>query len=318
MKTATKSVEQIKEWSWKEISFIVVAVATLFPVVEPPVALFIGLVFSFTLGNPFKKATKHLTHWLLQASVVGLGFGMNIHEAMAVGKTGFMLTASSITLTLSLGLLIGYLLRTNKKTSLLISSGTAICGGSAIAAMTPVIDADEDETSIALSTVFVLNAVALFVFPVVGHLLNMSQEQFGTWAAIAIHDTSSVVGAAQKYGDKALHIATTIKLERALWIIPLSLVAALFYKKGGKKVAIPYFIFLYVVAMLINSYFPAISTISSSVVFLSKRGLTLTLFLIGAGLSRSTLKNIGLRPFLQGIILWILISCVSLLVIMNL
>ncbi|MBP1618399.1 MAG: putative sulfate exporter family transporter [Bacteroidetes bacterium] len=318
MKTAARTSEQSKTWSWKEISFIAVAVATLLPVVEPPVALFVGLVFSFTLGNPFKKVTKNLTHWLLQASVVGLGFGMNIHEAMAVGKTGFVLTASSITLTLSLGLLIGYLLRTNKKTSLLISSGTAICGGSAIAAMTPVVNADEDETSIALSTVFVLNAVALFVFPVVGHLLNMSQEQFGTWAAIAIHDTSSVVGAAQKYGDQALHIATTIKLERALWIIPLSLVAALFYKKGGKKVAIPYFIFLYVVAMLVNTYFPAISTISSSVVFLSKRGLTLTLFLIGAGLSQSTLKNIGLRPFLQGIILWILISCVSLLVVINL
>lgn len=318
MKTATRSVEQMREWGWKELSFVVVAAASLLPVVGPPVALFAGLVFSFTLGNPFKKVTKHLTHWLLQASVVGLGFGMNIHEAMAVGKTGFLLTASSITLTLGFGLQIGYLLRTNKKTSLLISSGTAICGGSAIAAMTPVVDADEDETSIALSTVFVLNAVALFVFPVVGHLLNMSQEQFGTWAAIAIHDTSSVVGAAQKYGDQALHIATTIKLERALWIIPLSLVTALFYKKGGKKIAIPYFIFLYVVAMMVNTYFPAISAISSSVVFLSKRGLTLTLFLIGAGLSQGTLKNIGLKPFLQGIILWVLISCVSLLVIMNL
>jgi uncharacterized integral membrane protein (TIGR00698 family) len=318
MKTATRSVEQIREWGWKEIAFVVVAAAALLPVVEPPVALFAGLVFSFTLGNPFRKVTKHLTHWLLQASVVGLGFGMNIHEAMAVGKTGFVLTASSITLTLGLGLLLGYLLRTNKKTSLLISSGTAICGGSAIAAMTPVVDADEDETSIALSTVFVLNAVALFVFPVVGHLLNMSQEQFGTWAAIAIHDTSSVVGAAQKYGDQALHIATTIKLERALWIIPLSLLAAIFYKKGGKKIAIPYFIFLYVVAMLVNTYFPTISVISSSVVFLSKRGLTLTLFLIGAGLSQSTLKNIGLKPFLQGIILWIVISCVSLAVIVNL
>jgi uncharacterized integral membrane protein (TIGR00698 family) len=299
----------------KEIVFVTLALLTLLPVVEPPVALFAGLVVSFTIGNPFHKVTKHLTHWLLQASVVGLGFGMNIHEALEVGKTGLILTASSITLTLVSGLILGRFFRTNGKTSLLISSGTAICGGSAIAAMTPVVDASEDETSVALTTVFVLNAVALFVFPVVGHLLNLSQEQFGTWAAIAIHDTSSVVGAAQKYGDQALHIATTIKLERALWIIPLSVVTAFFYKKGGRKIAIPYFIFLYVGAMLIHSYVPMASSVSSILVFLSKRGLTLTLFLIGAGLSRSVLKNVGMKPFLQGIILWILISCVSLLVI---
>lgn len=309
--------EEKNNWIIKAV-FIVVAVATLFPFVEPPVALFLGLLISFTLGNPYKKPTKIMTKWLLQASVVGLGFGMNFQEAMVVGKTGIVLTASSIILTLTFGLLIGYFLHVQKKTSLLISSGTAICGGSAIAAMTSVIQADEDETSIALSTVFVLNAVALFVFPVVGHLLNMSQDQFGTWAAIAIHDTSSVVGAAQKYGDRALHIATTIKLERALWIIPLSLVTALFYKKGKRKIAIPYFIFLYVVAMLVNTYLPFVQPISAPIVFIAKRGLTLTLFLIGAGLSRATLRNIGFKPFLQGILLWILISCVSLVVIENL
>lgn len=295
--------------------FMVLALLTLFPFVEPPIALFAGLLVSFTLGNPYQKSTKVLTRWLLQVSVVGLGFGMNFHEALAVGKSGILLTASSIVLTLVFGLLIGYFLRINRKTSLLISSGTAICGGSAIAAMTSVIQADEDETSIALSTVFVLNAIALFVFPVVGNWLHMSQQEFGTWAAIAIHDTSSVVGAAQKYGDQALHIATTIKLERALWIIPLSLVTALFYRGGKRKVAIPYFIFLYVLAMLINTYVPAVAEIASPIVFLSKRGLTLTLFLIGAGLSREMLKNIGFKPFMQGIVLWILISCVSLAVI---
>lgn len=313
MKTITET--QKHAFTWREIAFIAVAVATLLPVVEPPIALFAGLVISFTIGNPFRKITKKATHWLLQASVVGLGFGMNVHEALSVGKTGFFLTATSITFTLGFGLLIGWILHTNKKTSLLISSGTAICGGSAIAAMTQVVEADEDETSIALSTIFVLNALALFIFPVVGHLLNMSQEEFGTWAAIAIHDTSSVVGAAQKYGDQALHIATTIKLERALWIIPLSIITAFFYKKGGRKVAIPYFIFLYIIAMIINSYISGIGLFSSSIVLLSKRGLTLTLFLIGAGLSKSTIQTIGWKPFLQGIILWILISCVSLLAI---
>lgn len=313
MKTSVEVVEHAP--LWKEAVFIIVALGALLPVVEPPVALFAGLAISFTIGNPFRKLTKYLTHWLLQASVVGLGFGMNIHEALEVGKTGFVLTASSITLTLASGLLFGYFLKTGKKTSILISSGTAICGGSAITAMTPVVDANEDETSIALSTVFVLNAIVLFVFPVVGHLMNLSQEQFGTWAAIAIHDTSSVVGAAQKYGDQALHIATTIKLERALWIIPLSLVTAFFFKKSGKKIAIPYFIFLYVVAMLVSSYVPAVHQVSHFIVFLSKRGLTLTLFLIGAGLSRTTLKNIGFRPFVQGIALWVLISSVSLFVV---
>lgn len=297
--------------------FIIIAVLCLFPFVDPPIALFAGFFLSFTIGNPFKKKTSKITKFLLQASVVGLGFGMNFNEALEVGKSGLLFTASSIILTLAFGLLLGKIFKTEKKTSLLISSGTAICGGSAIAAMTPIVDSNEEETSISLSIIFVLNSIALFIFPVIGHLLAMTQEQFGLWAAIAIHDTSSVVGASQKYGDIALHIATTVKLERALWIIPLSLVTALFYKKNGSKISIPYFIFLYIVAMMINTYIPITQAISPSIVWLSKRGLTLTLFLIGAGLTKEALKKIGVKPLLQGLILWIFISVLSLSVILS-
>lgn len=297
-----------------KVIFIVLAIACLFPFVEPPMALLAGFILSFTIGHPYLHHNGKATKILLQASVVGLGFGMNIYDAMAVGKEGLIFTIVSITLTLAVGLLLGKLFRINKKTSVLVSSGTAICGGSAIAAMVPIVNANEEETSVSLGVIFVLNSVALFLFPVIGHLLNLSQEQFGLWSAIAIHDTSSVVGAAHKYGEEALRIATTVKLERALWIIPLSFVTALLYRKG--KVSIPYFIFLYVVAMLINTFVPSIETVSPSIVMFAKRGLTLTLFLIGAGLSKDALKKIGVKPLLQGIILWAFISIMSLLVIL--
>lgn len=302
----------------KKIIFIVIALLCLFPFVEPPVALLAGFIFSFTMGHPYPKAGKKAVKYLLQISVVGLGFGMNIYEAAAVGKDGIVFTAVSIISTITLGLLLGKILSTPKNTSLLISSGTAICGGSAIAAMAPVIDAEEDETSVSLGIIFVLNSLALFIFPVLGELFNMTQEQFGLWAAIAIHDTSSVVGAAQKYGDTALKIATTVKLERALWIIPISLITAFFYKKKGSKVAIPYFIFLYVLAMIINTFVPHIDVISPTIVTIAKRGLTLTLFLIGAGLSKEALKSIGVKPLVQGVLLWLFISVLSLTVIMYL
>ncbi len=295
--------------------FIILVILCLFPFVEPPVALLAGFILSFTIGHPYLHLNNKATKILLQASVVGLGFGMNIYDAMAVGKEGLIFTVSSIVLTLAFGLLLGKLFHINKKTSVLVSSGTAICGGSAIAAMVPIIDANEEETSVSLGVIFVLNSVALFLFPVIGHLLSMTQEQFGLWSAIAIHDTSSVVGAAHKYGEEALKIATTVKLERALWIIPLSFVTALLYRKG--KVSIPYFIFLYVVAMIINTFIPAVQTLSPAIVMIAKRGLTLTLFLIGAGLSKEALKKIGVKPLLQGIILWAFISILSLLVILN-
>lgn len=300
----------------KRAIFILVGILCLFPFIEPPFALLAGFIVSFTIGNPFKKQTSRLTKFLLQASVVGLGFGMNFQEALQVGQTGLLFTASSIILTLAFGLTLGKILKTPRNTSILISSGTAICGGSAIAAMNPIIDANEEETSISLSIVFILNSIALLIFPLLGHLFAMTQEQFGLWAAIAIHDTSSVVGAAQKYGDVALHIATTVKLERALWIIPISLITALVFKKNGSKVAIPYFIFLYIIAMLINTYVPKIDVISPSVVWLAKRGLTVTLFLIGAGLTKDTFKKIGAKPLLQGLILWVFILVLSLCVIL--
>lgn len=312
--------EQVQNRKWilaKKVIFILIAILCLLPFIEPPIALLAGFLLSFTIGHPFLRIGQKATKYLLQASVVGLGFGMNIYEAAEVGKSGLLFTASSIIVTLVVGLFLGKLFHTSKNTSLLVSSGTAICGGSAIAAMTPIIDADENETSVSLGIIFVLNSLALFIFPFVGHLLNMSQEQFGLWAAIAIHDTSSVVGASQKYGDIALHIATTVKLERALWIIPLSLVTVLFYKKNGSKISIPYFIFLYIIAMIVNTFVPHIETISPTIVYIAKRGLTLTLFLIGAGLTKEALKSIGIKPLLQGVILWIFISISSLVVIIN-
>lgn len=299
----------------KKAIFILLVILCLFPFVEPPVALLAGFILSFTIGHPFRHLNSKATKILLQVSVVGLGFGMNIFDAMEAGKEGLIFTIVSIVSTLAFGLLLGKLLRMPQKTSVLVSSGTAICGGSAIAAMVPIIDANEEETSVSLGVIFVLNSVALFIFPVIGHLLSMTQEQFGLWSAIAIHDTSSVVGAAHKYGEEALKIATTIKLERALWIIPLSFITALFYRKG--KVSIPYFIFLYVAAMLINTFIPPVQTISPAIVMIAKRGLTLTLFLIGAGLSKEALKNIGIKPLLQGIILWVFISVLSLVVILE-
>ena len=287
---------------------------------ETPYALLLGFVISFTIGNPFQNINGKLTKILLQVSVVGLGFGMNIHEALKVGEEGLLFTATSITVTLVVGLFLGKLFRTSKDTSILISSGTAICGGSAIAAVAPVIDADESDTSVALATIFILNSVALLVFPYVGHLINMSQDQFGLWAAIAIHDTSSVVGAAEKYGDQALRLATTVKLERALWIIPLSLLFAVLYrnKNGKKKMYMPYFIFLYIVAMILNSYIPFVHTLAPTIVFGAKKCMTLTLFLIGAGLSKKTIKSIGAKPLLQGVTLWFFISVASLFCIMKL
>jgi len=246
---------------------------------------------------------------------VGLGFGMNIFKAMEAGKEGFFLTCFSISITLILGFLIGMLLGVHKVVSYLISSGTAICGGSAIAAIGPIIKAKEAEMSVALGVVFILNSIALLIFPFIGEYLSLTQEQFGIWAAIAIHDTSSVVGAAAKFGEEALRLATIIKLERALWIIPLSFFSALIFKVEGTRIKIPYFIFLYVLAMCIGTFFPELSAIYEWIVLISKKGLTLTLFLIGAGLSLGTLKATGTKPLLQGVILWVLVSVFALIVV---
>lgn len=297
--------------------FMIALLLCFFPFVDPSIALLAGFICTLIFGNPFLKQTSRAVSLLLQFSIVGLGFGMNIYDAAEVGKTGLSLTIASILITLGVGLLLGKLFRIGKKTNLLISVGTAICGGSAIAAIAPIIKSKEEETSISLACIFLLNAVALFLFPYIGTLLALTQEQFGLWAAIAIHDTSSVVGAAQKYGEEALQIATTVKLERALWIIPISFITAICFKNDGQKIKVPYFIFLFVLAMLINSFVPQISPISPHIVFLAKKGLTVTLFLIGAGLTLSSIKKVGIKPLLQGIILWVFISASSLLIILK-
>ncbi|HVI45689.1 MAG TPA: putative sulfate exporter family transporter [Chitinophaga sp.] len=295
--------------------FIIVAAATLLPVVEPPVALLLGLALALTIGNPFAHITPRLTHWLLQLSVIGLGFGMNVHTAIKAGSEGFLFTVASIAGTLLFGTLLGRILKIERKTSHLISCGTAICGGSAIAAIAPVIRPGEKQTSMALGIIFLLNALALFIFPAIGHWLDLSQQQFGLWSAIAIHDTSSVVGAANKYGAEALQIATTVKLSRALWIIPVAFLSTLFFKDGSGKIKIPWFIGLFIIAMLLNTWTPGISTVSPLVVKSAKTALSLTLFLIGANLTRQSLQGIGWKPLLQGILLWVMISAGTLLTI---
>ncbi len=302
--------------NWSGFLFILLAVFCLTPYVSPPIALLMGIIVAQVLHHPYEKLAKRSIHFLLQFSVVGLGFGMNVTAALQAGSEGFMFTVVSILGTLIFGLLLGKILKIEKIISFLISGGTAICGGSAIAALTPVIRANEKQVSVALGVIFILNSVALFVFPVAGHFLHMSQNDFGLWCAIAIHDTSSVVGAAAKYGDEALQVATTVKLARALWIIPLSLISAGIFKSKDAKIKIPYFIGLFVVAILVNTYVPGVQTISPYIVMISKAGLTLTLFLIGSGLSWKLLKAVGHRPVVQGTILWVAISVLALAAIL--
>lgn len=276
----------------------------------PPVALFLGLAFALLCGQAHPKFNKKTSKYLLQYSVVGLGFGMNLHAALASGKEGMEFTILSVVGTMLIGWFIGRkVLKVDRDTSYLISSGTAICGGSAIAAVGPVLRAKDSEMSVALGTIFVLNAIALFVFPVIGHWLGMSQHEFGTWAAIAIHDTSSVVGAGAAYGEEALKVATTIKLTRALWIIPLAFVTSFLFKSKGQKVSIPWFIFFFILAMVVNTYLLAgAPQVGQIINHIARKGLTITLFFIGASLSRDVLKSVGVKPLVQGILLWMIIS----------
>ena len=281
--------------------------------VTPPVALFLGLAFALLCGQAHPKFNKKTSKYLLQYSVVGLGFGMNLQASLASGKEGMEFTIISVIGTLLIGWVIGRkFLKVDRDTSYLISSGTAICGGSAIAAVGPVLKAKDREMSVALVTIFILNAVALFIFPAIGHALDMSQQEFGTWAAIAIHDTSSVVGAGAAYGEEALKIATTIKLTRALWIIPLAIATSFIFKSKGQKISIPWFIFFFVLAMIVNTYVLGLSEtgmlIGAGINSIARKTLTITLFFIGASLSRDVLKAVGVKPLVQGILLWIVIS----------
>ncbi len=311
-----------------KIFYILLVIMVVLPVdllpygvtVAPWFALFLGLVYAMVFQCPYPKFNKKTSKYLLQASVVGLGFGMNLVESLKSGSDGMLFTVVSVVGVMVLGVLMGKWLSINRKTAYLISSGTAICGGSAIAAVGPVLKADDNEMAVSLGVVFVLNAVGLFIFPPIGHLFDMSQAQFGTWAAIAIHDTSSVVGAGDAYGPEALRLATLIKLTRALWIIPLALFTMFLFRDkngGGKgKIAIPWFIFLFILAMVVNTYLPLPAWLTSTLVYLAKKGLVLTLFLIGAGLSVKTVKAVGFKPFVLAIALWIIIGVSSFFVVM--
>ncbi|MDD2821983.1 MAG: putative sulfate exporter family transporter [Flavobacterium sp.] len=302
----------------QQLIFVVLLLFCTTIFVSPPIALVLGLIVANLFGHPFLELNHKATNYLLQFSVVGLGFGMNVHSAVSAGKEGFLFTIISIVSTLILGTFLGKWFKTDKKTSHLISCGTAICGGSAIAAIAPVIKSNEKQTSVALGVIFILNSVALFLFPAVGHWLDLTQKEFGLWCAIAIHDTSSVVGAASKFGPEALQIATTVKLARALWIIPVALITAFIFKNKSGKLKIPYFIGLFILAMIANTYLPQMESVAPHLVSVSKIGLTITLFLIGAGLNRNVLKSVGLKPLAQGVLLWTFIAIATLISIIYL
>lgn len=281
---------------------------------SPPLALVTGLLYGLTFAHPYHLDAKRLSKLLLQVSVVGLGFGMDLAQVIRVGRSGFLYTALSITFAMGLGWALGKMLSVKKRVSFLISAGTAICGGSAIAAVAPIANATEEEIAVSLGTVFVLNSVALIAFPVVGKLLHMTQTEFGLWSALAIHDTSSVVGAAAKYGAVALAVGTTVKLARALWIVPMSVGTAA-VRKSDARIQWPWFIVFFCLAAVANTYLPVFHPAYTELKHLGIIGLTVTLFLIGTGLSKETLREVGVRPLVQGILLWLVVATGSLALI---
>ncbi len=293
-----------------KLLFWLLLLACCIPMVSAPMALTAGLVFGLVIGNPWKNSTSTWSRRLLQASVVGLGFGINLPVILQTGKDAFLYTAISISFTMLAGWLLGRLFKTPQRTSTLISFGTAICGGSAIAAMAPVIKAEGEETGVALATIFTLNSIALILFPPLGHLLGMGQQQFGLWSALAIHDTSSVVGAAAAYGGLALAIGTTVKLTRALWIMPSALLAAWFTKSEGKA-KFPLFIIGFIAAAAINTALPQFEQLWHPLNSIARQSLVVTLFLIGSGLTREVLAKTGIKPLAQGVTLWIIVSVTS-------
>jgi len=300
--------KKFENYNWL---YSLIICACFFPFMSPAIALFIGLLFSI-IGLRHENLHKY-TSKILQASIVLMGFGMSLETVISSSKTGFIETIVSVTVVMLLGIWLGKLFKVEKNIALLISTGTAICGGSAIAAVAPILNSKNYQTSFALIVVFVLNAVALFLFPFIGHQLGLSQETFGNWAAIAIHDTSSVVGAGAIYGEQALQVATTVKLIRALWIIPLALVIALMTKGGEKKsIKFPWFILFFVLAILFAHIFPIFETSYEHFNWLGKRGMVLALFLIGSNISISEIKKSGKKSFAFGIILWIVITLGSL------
>ncbi len=294
-----------------KIFFFLGLVAAASGFASPPVALALGLVFGLLFAHPFGVESAKFSKILLQASVVGLGFGMNLHAVLHAGRSGFLYTLLSIATAMLVGMGLGRLLRVERISAYLISTGTAICGGSAIAAVGPITGASDEQMAVSLGTVFVLNSVALLTFPAIGAALKLTQTQFGLWAALAIHDTSSVVGAAAKYGAAALQVGTTVKLARALWIVPLALGTAVL-KHAKAKIQWPWFIALFCLAAVCNTYFPAGGRFYEILSKLARIGLTVTLYLIGTGLSVATLKRVGHRPLIQGVLLWLVVSLGSL------
>ena len=316
--------EKVISTGISRLVYIIAALFILFPwdsvglgvlSVSPSISLFAGLIFALFFTMPYPKFNKKASKYLLQASVVGLGFGMSIVKSLQSGSQGMCFTIVSVFSVMVFGVLIGYWLHIERKTSYLISSGTAICGGSAIAAVGPVIKASENEMAVSLGVIFILNAIALFIFPPIGHYYGMSQTQFGTWAAIAIHDTSSVVGAGAAYGSEACEIATLVKCTRALWIIPLVLVTMFIFRDKSSKISVPWFIFLFIAAMLVNTYCGLPESVSGGIVFVAKRILVLTLFFIGASLSPKMIKSVGIRPLVLAVSLWIIIGVLSFTVV---
>lgn len=299
----------------KNIFFIGLILAAT-GLLSPPLALVAGLIYGFLFEHPFHVESRRLSKFLLQASVIGLGFGMDLRQVLQAGRSGFVYTAGSITVALLLGWGFGKLLHVKQGTSFLISTGTAICGGSAIAAISPITNASEEEIGVSLGTVFILNSVALLTFPLIGATLHLSQTQFGLWSALAIHDTSSVVGATAKFGVLALAVGTTVKLARALWIVPLSIGTAI-ARKSKTRIQWPWFILFFCLAAVANTYFSPLHPVYSTLRRLGIVGLTVTLFLIGTGLSQKTVREVGVRPMLQGILLWIVVAVSSLVLIRN-
>jgi uncharacterized integral membrane protein (TIGR00698 family) len=297
-----------------KIVFILALILSLSGWISPPVALTLGIIFGLTVQHPYPQLSRNAARILLQVSVVALGFGMNLHEVVRAGRSGFIYTALGISFSLIAGLAIGKFLGIGGNASYLITAGTAICGGSAIAAIGPILRADDEEMAVSLGTVFILNSIALLAFPPIGNVLHLTQSQFGLWAALAIHDTSSVVGAAAKYGAQALLVGTTVKLARALWIVPLALGTAA-VKHSRTRVPLPWFILFFCLAAVVNTYVPAFGTFDGWAFSAGRLGLTATLFLIGTGISVATLKSVGWRPLLQGVLLWIMVAAVTLYLI---
>ena len=299
----------------KKIGFFIALALCFIPFVDGPIALLLGFATVNLIGNPFAEKNGKAINWLLRGAIIGLGFGMNFYSAAAAGRDGFLFTVATIVVVLIAGYFLGKLLKVDSVTAYLVSAGTAICGGSAIAAVAPVVNAQAKQISVSLAVVFLLNAVALLLFPLIGHYFELSQHQFGLWCAIAIHDTSSVVGAASAYGNEALETATTVKLARALWIIPLSLITLVFNRNNNAKLKFPYFILFFILSMLISTYFPEFDSAYDIIVLIAKKALVIALFLVGCGLKIEVIKSVGGRTLLLGLALWLLISVLSLSVI---